>query len=204
MAVGTKKATTSLYTHKWTINDYYKMAEVGLFYGKRVELIEGEVIKMSPIGRPHVITVKTAAHVLEVAFGDGWFVQTQAPLRLLGTSEPEPDIAVVRGVFEEFEEHPTTAELVVEVSDSTYYKDSRLKASFYAKAGIADYWVINVDKRQLEVFRQPTEDDEAEYGFSYGSRQLYKIGESVSPLAKPSASVLVVNLLPRKPSGGRS
>ncbi len=67
--------------HQWTVDEYYKMAELGLFEGKRVELIEGEIVEMSAMGRPHVNTVRLAAHVLESALGTGWFVQTQAPLR---------------------------------------------------------------------------------------------------------------------------
>lgn len=184
---------------KWTVDEYYKMAEFGLFDDKRVELLEGVIVEMSAMGRPHVNTIRLVARVLETALGTGWFVQTQAPLRFHKRSEPEPDLAVIAGQWEDYEsDHPTTAALIIEVSDSTIHKDRNFKGSLYAKAGIADYWIINLPKRQLEVYRHPLADPDAVYGYSYGHSMILKAGETIAPLVKPAAKIAVSQLLPDK------
>lgn len=186
-------------THKWTVDEYYKMAEFGLFDDQRVELLEGVIVEMSAMGRPHVNTVRQVATVLETAFGTGWFVQTQAPLRFHKRSEPEPDLAVIAGQWEDYErDHPATAALIVEVSDTTLNKDRNFKGSLYAKAGIADYWIINLSKRQLEVYRHPLADADAIYGFSYGHSMILKPGETIAPLVKPKVLIAVSQLFPAK------
>ncbi|MFN0121969.1 MAG: Uma2 family endonuclease [Blastocatellia bacterium] len=183
--------------HRWTREEYYKMAEAGFFEGKRVELIFGEVIEMSPMGRPHVMAVKFGARTLEKAFGKGWFVQTQAPLDLGLESDPEPDIAVIAGDDRDYlDTHPDTAALVVEVAESTLKADRKVKGSLYAGAGIEDYWVVNLNKRQLEVYRRPIVDKSAPSGFIYGNMQILNEEDSVSPLAKPKAVIRVADLLP--------
>ncbi|HMV50439.1 MAG TPA: Uma2 family endonuclease [Blastocatellia bacterium] len=183
--------------YKLTVEEYSRMAKIGIFDGKRVELIEGEVIEMSAMGRPHVIALNKTADLLKRIFADGWFVQTQAPLRFGKRSEPEPDIAVIKGKMEDYPtDHPTTADLIIEVSDQTLNYDRKRKASLYAKAGIQDYWVLNLKKHQLEIFRRPVPDAEARHGFSYEDQQVVKESESVSPLIKPDAAIAVADLLP--------
>lgn len=183
--------------YRWTRDEYYKLAEAGFFIGKRVELIGGEIIRMSPMGRSHVLAVKFGAKALEKAFGKGWFVQTQAPLTLSDDSEPEPDIAVIAGNdFDYFDEHPTSAALIVEVSDSTISEDRRWKGSFYASAGISDYWIVNLQKRQLEIYRRPIPDDAAPFSFAYSEIRILNEKDKVSPLAKPRAVIKVSALLP--------
>ncbi|MEP7336658.1 MAG: Uma2 family endonuclease, partial [Acidobacteriota bacterium] len=123
--------------------------------------------------------------------------QTQAPLRFGKRSEPEPDIAVIKGKMEDYPtEHPTTAGLIIEVSDKTLHYDRNRKASLYAKAGIQDYWVLNLKKHQLEIFRRPIPDAEAWHGFSYADQHIVIEGESASPLIKPAAVVAVTDMLP--------
>ena len=184
-------------SYLWTIGEYNQMAELGFFDGKRVELIEGEVIEMSAMGRPHVIALNKTADLLKSIFMQGWFVQTQAPVQLNKRSEPEPDIAVIQGNMEDYlTEHPTTAGLIVEVADRTLRYDCTLKASLYAKAGIQDYWVLNLKKHQLEIFRRPIPDSEAKHGFSYGDHHISIEGETVSPLIKPDVEIAVTDLLP--------
>lgn len=199
MTVAQAKPLIPLRTHKWTVEEYYKMAELGLFGDKRVELIEGEIVEMSAMGRPHVNTVRLAAHILETALGEGWFVQMQAPIRLHKRSEPEPDLAVIAGHWNDYDdEHPTTAALVIEVSDATLYRDRNYKGSLYAKAGVADYWIINLPKRQLEVYRHPITDKDTPYGFSYGNRLILKPGEMIAPLVKLSVEIAVSKFFPGK------
>ena len=184
-------------SRKWTVEEYYRMAEIGFFDGKRVELIEGEVIEMSAMGRPHVIALNKTADLLKSVFAPGWFVQTQAPLHFGKRSEPEPDIAVIKGKMEDYPtDHPTTADLIIEVSDKTLSYDRKRKASLYAKAGIKDYWVLNLKKHQLEIFRRPIPDAEAWHGFNYADQHIVIEGESAAPLAKPDAAIPVTGMLP--------
>lgn len=181
----------------WSAREYDQLAELGFFDGKRVELIEGEVIKMSAMGRPHVIALNRTADLLKSVFTQGWFVQTQAPVQLGKRSEPEPDIAVIKGKMEDYPtDHPPSADLIVEVSDKTLNYDRTRKASLYAKAGIQDYWVLNLKKHQLEIFRRPIPDSDARHGFSYADQHIAVEGESVSPLIKPDAVIAVTDMLP--------
>jgi Uma2 family endonuclease len=185
------------HVRRWTRDEYYKMNDMGLFAGKRVELIEGEIIEMSAIYGPHATGVTLADDVMRKVFGEGWVVRVQNPLSFSGISEPEPDIAVVAGRTRDFNTtHPKTAALVIEVADSSLKYDRDHKGSLYAKVGIADYWIVNVQERQLEVHRQPVADGEAEFGLSYADVQILQAGDSVSPLAKPEAVVAVADLLP--------
>jgi Uma2 family endonuclease len=187
--------------YRWTREEYYKMGEIGFFEDKRVELIEGEVIEMSPIYSPHATSVTLAGEVLREIFGKGWVIREEKPLSLGANSDPEPDIALVAGKIRDFEKaHPSTAALVIEVADSSLSYDRTRKASLYAKAGIPDYWFLNLQGRQIEVHRRPIADGAAEFGFSYGDKMIFKEGDSVRPLAKPKASIAVADLLPQSVS----
>lgn len=186
--------------HLWTSKEYYRMAEAGLFEGKRVELIGGKIIEMSAQSRPHVTAVKRATRAFEKAFGEGWFVQSQAPLDLdsiEGDSQPEPDVAVIAGEEDDYiDKHPTTAALVLEVSFATLKYDRSSKASLYASSGISDYWILNLILRQLEVYRHPSTDALAPFRYSYGEELIFNEGDSVVPLAKPDTLIAVNDLLP--------
>jgi Uma2 family endonuclease len=183
------------HTRRWTRAEYYRLADLGFFTGQRVELIGGRVVKMPPMKNAHVIGVSLAEDALRAAFGAGHWVRTQAPLNLTRTSAPEPDVAVVAGRPRDYTDHPTTALLVVEVSDTTLAHDRR-KARLYARAGIADYWILNLVAGQLEVHRQPQADPARRRRFTYGSRTILTAGDVIAPLAAPQASILVADLLP--------
>jgi Uma2 family endonuclease len=183
--------------YRWTREEYYKIGEIGFFEDKRVELIEGEVIEMSPIYGPHATSVTLAGEVLREIFGKGWVVREEKPLSLDVDSDPEPDIALVEGKARDFKDaHPTTAALVIEVADSSLSYDRTRKASLYAKAGIPDYWILNLQDRQIEVHRRPISDGASEFGFSYGDKMIFKEDDSVRPLAGPKVSIAVADLLP--------
>ncbi len=107
---------------------------------------------------------------------------------------PEPDIAVVRRADLSLLTPPSSALLIVEVSDSTLRFDRHEKASLYARAGVEDYWILNVEGRALEVRRAPRIDGAAPYGFSYGALQTLQIGENAAPLAVPDAAIAVADL----------
>jgi len=180
---------------RWTASEYRKMAEFGFFEGKRVELVKGEIIEMSPMKSAHATAVRLLVELLGSVFGKGFVVDSQLPLSLGKINEPEPDIAVVEGSVRDFAiEHPKTATLIVEISDSTLRFDRKEKAELYAENNIGEYWILNLRERCLEVYRHPVKDKNA--GFIY--TEIFVVGEdrSVSPLAKPKAKIKVGDILP--------
>jgi Uma2 family endonuclease len=182
---------------RWTRADYYKMVSAGLFDGRRVELIEGEVFEMSPQDSLHASAVTLADDVVRGVFGHGYSVRVQMPLSLGEDSDPEPDIAIVAGAPRDYlNAHPSTALLVIEVASSSLSYDRTLKASLYASKGIEDYWILNLIDRQLEVRRNPRPDASQPYGFGYADITILTETDSVSPLAASQATVAVIDLLP--------
>lgn len=179
--------------YRFSREQYYQLETLGYFEGKRVERIRGEIVEMSPIGWLHVVsTTKTAAALSAVFQGIGWLSQGN-PIPT-DDSDPQPDVMVVPGRIEDYNDHPTTARLIVEVSDSTLVRDTTIKADLYASAKIAEYWVVDLENRQLLVFRDPTPIEMG--GHSYRTRQVFGTNDIVSPLMMPSAAVRVTNLLP--------
>lgn len=178
---------------RFTREQYYRLGELGFFDGKRVERIRGEIVEMSPKNWPHVVAARKTAEILERAFaGVGW-VSRQEPISL-PDSDPEPDVAVLPGRFEDYADHPTTALLVAEVADTSLFDDTTEMAEMYATAGIADYWVLDVLGRQLIVFRNPTPIPGG--GAAYRDKSTFGPADRVSPLAAPGACILVGDLLP--------
>jgi Uma2 family endonuclease len=174
------------------------MAEQGWFEGRRVELIEGEVIRMPAQKNAHAMAIELARKALEAAFGAGHWVRAQFPLHILPQSAPEPDVAVVKGRTRDFKhrDHPAAALLVVEISDTTLAFDRGRKASLFAKAGVADYWIVNLLERRLEVRRRPVPDGRQKYGHGYADLTVHGPGEAVAPLAAPRRKIAVDDLLP--------
>jgi Uma2 family endonuclease len=183
---------------RWTREEYDKMIDAGIFApGERVELIDGEILAMSPQNSPHSTGVSLTAEALRVAFGEGYHVRIQMPIALDRYSEPEPDVAVVRGSPRDYlEAHPSSPLLVLEVTDTTLAYDRDQKGSLYARAGIADYWVLNLAERCLEVYRDPVPSSQARYGWSYQTIRQHLSDAYASPLAAPQARILVADLLP--------
>lgn len=177
--------------------EYYALAEHGILGPEeRTELIYGKIIRrMSPMNRPHSLAIIAAADALEIAFGDGFAVEQQMPVRLNDGAEPEPDVFVLAGRSRDYADVPNASDtlLIVEVSDATLRYDRGTKARLYAAEGIADYWLLNVNARTLEVRRQP------ENGV-YRTLEVYDENGAVAPLSAPNAPVRVVDLLPlRRP-----
>jgi Uma2 family endonuclease len=162
-----------------------------------VQLVEGEIVAMPPQREPHIVSVGLAGDALAAAFGDGFHVRVQGPLGLAERSEPEPDLAVVPGQRRDYlAAHPSSAVLVVEVADSTLAYDRRQKASLYARHGIQEYWIVNLQERVLEVHRDPMRDPTAVYGASYRFREVILAEGQIAPLAAPNRQVKVTDLLP--------
>lgn len=180
---------------RWTKAEYYRMAELGWFHGQRAELIEGEIVVLSPQKFAHGQVADRATEILRGAFGANFWAPMQLALNLGPKSEPEPDVSVVPGRREDYHDHPNTALLVVEVSDTTLAYDRAEKASLYASAGILDYWVLDLVHRRLHVYRDPAPDATRPYGYGYKTVSSLQPGETVVPLAAPSARILVADLL---------
>lgn len=171
------------------------MGEQGYFDGQRVQLIRGEIIEMPPIGHAHFQTLCWAAKQLSDLFGPEFFVRPQGPVNIGNDSAPEPDLAVVAGAIGTHTDHPTTALLAIEVSDSTLSVDRKL-APLYASAGIPEYWILNVRRRCVELYRHPIRDDTDAPDFRYGEMRIVSGDESLTPLALPGKPILVSSLFP--------
>ena len=185
----------SVKVHLWTRENYYQMAELGFFHGKRVELIEGAIIEMSPMKSLHATVVRRILKTLRKIFVEGYIVDSQLPMSFSQITEPEPDVAVIKGEIENFtDSHPKTAELIVEVSDATLRYDRTKKMSLYAKNKIQEYWILNVKNRSLEVYRRPIRDKKL--GFVYTEIKILTEKDLVAPLAAPDAKIKVADILP--------
>ncbi len=147
--------------HCFTVAEYNRMGETGILReDDRLELIEGEIIEMPPIGSPHASCVKYLIMVLKQMLGDQVLLSVQDPIQLDDYSEPEPDVALLR-LRDDFYRHahpmPDDVLLVIEVSDTTLRFDREIKVPLYAKAGIAEVWIINLPEEQIELYAQPAD-----------------------------------------------
>lgn len=173
------------------------MGELGWFEDQHVELLDGEIVEMPAPGNPHCISTDNTAEALRDIFPkENYWVRMQMPLDLGQDSEPQPDVAVVPGPKKSYSAHPTTALLGVEVSDTTLAIDRGRKAGLYARAGLADYWIVNLVDRQVEVHRKPEADATSPYGFRYAEITIRSATETVTPLAAPQVKIPVATLLP--------
>lgn len=185
-------------TKRWTRLEYERLVDLGAFGPEeRLELIGGQLVVREPQGRPHATGIRLVAAALRAAFGPGWVIEAQLPVALDEESEPEPDIAVVRGQPRDYiASHPTRPDLVVEVALGSLALDRREKASLYARAGVADYWIVNLVDNVVEVYREPVPDPDGAYGWRYASMATLRRGNSVTPLALPDSAIPVSDLLP--------
>lgn len=174
------------------------MVEKGIFRADdRLELLDGLLVVKEPQDSPHATCVALVVDSLRTAFGPGWHVRQGAPIALDRWSEPEPDVCVVPGSPRDYRDaHPTRPVLIVEVSHSRLRFDRTRKASAYARAGIADYWIVDVIGRALEVHREPARPDARPRRWQYQSVERLGSDATVSPLAAPGARIAVADLLP--------
>ncbi len=183
---------------RWNRVEYERLVDKGVFVpGERVELIDGVLLVAEPQSSSHFAAVRLAELALARAFGAGWDVRGQGPIALDDTSEPEPDVAVVRGGPRDYvDAHPAEPVLVLEVALTSLAFDRGPKSSLYARAGRPEYWIVNLVDRLLEVRRNPVPSRSAPYGWDYGSVQVLGPRESARPLAAPTAVIAVADLLP--------
>lgn len=186
---------SSLPRRKFTREEYHKLAELGVLgEDEQVELIEGEIIQMAAAEPEHVAEAHGLYDRIRRLFGKGYCVRMQAPLAL-SDSEPEPDIAVVPGAQADYlHSHPTTAVLVIEIAQTSLQYDREVKSSLYAKASIPEYWIVDLENRRLEVYRDPAESPQAAFGYAYRVRFVLQPSDTIAPLAKPERTIRVARL----------
>jgi Uma2 family endonuclease len=178
-------------TAKWTLDDYHCMIAVGLLAGRRVELLNGEIIEMPPEGPEHAQQSTDTADYLRELLGNRALVRDSKPITLPDShSEPEPDIAIVeprRALYRTRHPYPENIFWLVEYANTSLRKDLNAKPNAYATAGIRDYWVVDLKARQLRVFRTPLEGN-------YDSELTLTTGE-IRPLAFPDLIVSIKQLI---------
>jgi Uma2 family endonuclease len=174
--------------HRLSVRDYYRMAEAGILRpDERVELIEGEIIDMVPAGSRHAGTVNQLTSLLQKAVGEAAIVHVQNPLSLGEYSQPEPDLAVLRFRADFYKTaHPVPADvlLVIEAADTSLSHDRDVKVPLYARHGVPEVWLLDLDRRRLTRYREPGE--EAYLTVDTPDLQGLRIGEigSVADLAE--------------------
>ncbi len=184
--------------YRWTRSAYERLIDCGVLdEDDPIELLDGLLLVKEPQASPHRTAVLLVAKSLERAFGEGWFVQTQSPIALDDRSEPEPDVCVVRGAPRDYvDAHPTRPALVVEIAQTRLALARGRKAGVYARASIADYWIVNLVDRVLEVHRAPARPGPARARWGYAAVETLGPDDMVTPLAAPSARIRVADLLP--------
>src|SRR5688500_8106013 len=184
--------TIPLRRRRFTVDDYYRMAAAGVLgEDDRVELIDGEIIEMSPIGSRHSGYLNRLNRCFVRGVGERAVVAVQNPVRLSDLSEPQPDIAVLAPRADSYTTaHPRPPDvlLLIEVADTSLLYDRRLKAPLYAVSGIPELWIVDVDARRVIVFRDPASN-------GYATETTAGVDDTLHPLAFPDLAVAVVDIL---------
>jgi Uma2 family endonuclease len=192
------KEAPAVRMRRWSRREYEQLVGQS-FFGpdERLELLDGLLLVKEPQSSAHMTAVRLVEEALRAAFGAGWDVRPQGPIALDPRSEPEPDVSVVRGSPRDYRDaHPSSPALVVEVALASLRLDRTRKGRAFARAGVPEYWIVNLVDRVLEVHRQPGRLDDARRGWGYRSVRTLGPDDAVSPLAAPGASVAVADLLP--------
>jgi Uma2 family endonuclease len=172
--------------HRWSVSDYHRMGEAGFFApDARVELIEGEVFDMAPIGSKHFAAVNRLNHVLSEALRGQAIVSVQSPVVLSDLDEPQPDIALLKPRADFYRDAlPSVSDvlLLIEVADSSLDVDSKIKAPLYAKLGVAEFWIADLQGKVLRVLREPS-------AAGYQKIESLRAPGAATPLALPQVRV---------------
>ena len=185
-------------TRRFTVAEYYRMAEAGILKAdERVELIEGEIIVMPPIGPEHSGSVDISTEVFPILAQGRFSVRIQNPLHLDDGSEPQPDVALVRPRADRYtRSHPTSADvlLVIEVADSSLEYDRNVKAHLYGRNNIVETWIKNLPEDCIERFTEPGPE-------GYAQHTIHRRGETLTPVSLPDLELAVDDLLPPPDDG---
>jgi len=167
--------------------EYDQLIALGAFQDEKIELLDGVLVPMSPIGPPHSSTVQKLTLLLVRALGDRTAIRPGLPLAALEHSEPEPDL-VVAPLSDYDTAHPGEADLVIEVADSSLKQDRGIKRRIYAECGVPEYWIVNLVDRRIEVYTDPE-------GKTYRSEAYYVRGHSIRLVRFPDVLVRVEDVL---------
>ncbi|MBC8001098.1 MAG: Uma2 family endonuclease [Opitutaceae bacterium] len=178
--------------HRFKVEDYHRMAETGVLReDARVELLDGQIIDMSPIGPFHGGVVNRLNRLFSRYSEERWIVSTQNPIRLNDFSEPEPDLMLLKPAPDDYtSRHPTAADvfLLIEVADTTLPLDRKEKLPAYGRAGVAEVWIVNLEEQKVEIYREP-------HFTGYGSKSVLSAGSTASPAKFADVTVDVAALL---------
>ncbi len=184
-------------TRKFTVAEYFRLVDAGIIQpGERVELVEGEVLTMPPMGNLHFSGIMRYTRVFGRLAGERFALLVQAPLPLDEHSAPEPDLALLTFREDDYASRrpgPADVLLVVEVADSSLDYDRGVKSQIYGRAGVPETWVLNLPGDCIERFTEPGPE-------GYGQHDLLRRGEKVSPAALPDLELAVEDLLPPAPA----
>jgi Uma2 family endonuclease len=178
-------------TAKWSLDEYHQMVAANILVGRRVELLNGEIIEMAPEGPEHAQTSTDAADYLRELLGPRALVREAKPITLPDSrSEPEPDIAIAqprRELYRTRHPYPEDIFWLIEYANTSWVKDSEVKRPTYARAGILEYWIVNLKRRNVTVLRQPNHED---------YQQVLTLAQgTLMPLAFPDVAIAVRRLL---------
>jgi Uma2 family endonuclease len=180
----------------WTVDEFHAHFGEPTYSNHQFMLIEGEVLERPTPTPLHCAGIGLVQQALQVAFDEVACIRSQMPLVLSSTTDAMPDLAVVAGTPRDYPQYPRSAQLVVEVAESSLAYDTRDKANLYAAGGIAEYWVVDLVNRQLHVFRDPTIDAAQPFGAYYHSRQSLDVGATTNALSMPNGAIKVSDLMP--------
>jgi Uma2 family endonuclease len=184
--------STCVETWRFSVADYYRMAEAGILRpDERLELIDGVIIAMSPIGNRHAACVDRFNDLLKERIGRRAIVRIQSPIHLGDRSEPQPDLALLRprsDYYASAHPGPSDVHLVIEVMDTTAQYDRSAKLPLYARAGITEVWLVDLEGQAVEVYRRPAADQ-------YTERSVHPRGQGLSPEAFPDVVLAVDAIL---------
>lgn len=177
---------------RWSTDEYHRLIAAGILTpDDRVELLDGQIIEMVPQDPPHASITSSAGNDFVSLFAGKAWIRSQLPITLAPDSEPEPDIAIVRidpNRYRDRHPGPQDIFLLIEIADSTLSHDRNRKAKVYAKAGIPEYWIVNISQQQLIVLKNP------QAGL-YQSEQILLANAQIAPEAFPDVMISVQNLL---------
>jgi len=183
--------------HRWTIAEYRKLDKSGLFHDKRTMLLDGEIYVMPMPSPPHNASLSLTEEFLRSVIPPGHHLRNQQGFDVGTRNDPGPDLAVVAGAIRDYSQStPTTAVWIVEIAVSSLTTDTTIKVELYAQAGVPEYWVLDVEGRQVLVYRDPDPRPAGLGANAYRNRQSFGANDYVSPLAAPTARVKVSDLLP--------
>lgn len=177
--------------HRFTVTEYYQLGEFSILNpDARVELIEGDIIEMPPIGPPHASIVSHLSKVLVQAVANTAEVRIQSPIHLSDRDEPQPDLCLVQPADSYYQRHPEPADvlLAIEVADSSVTYDRVEKGRLYSRSSIPEYWLVDIPAARIEIYRSPGPE-------GYSNKQELTRGDTVAPLAIPDLLLDVADIL---------